>query len=225
MSKLFPNLIIFLNKGLVYNSKTKRFIFTKINNDGYHGGNVYDIYGNHYKYCHEVIIAEGLQLPKHLWPTEPNGRRYIVDHILPVKNEGTDSIENLHLIPRPDNARNPISRKNNSKAKKEIYKNPEKRKWISELNKGRKLSNETKKKISESHKGKHHSPETEFKKGCTPWNKKKVYQYTKNGEFIKEWNTPTDVEKELGIWKTAIYMCCNGKLKSTGGFKWSYTKL
>ena len=154
MSKLFPNYIIDLENGTVFSLYSNRLIATNAySKNGYHGCEVYDIYKNVYKSIHEIIIAEGLQLPKHLWPTEENGRRYIVDHIIPVRNGGTDTFKNLHLIPKPDNNRNPISRKNQS---------------ISQI--GKKLSEETKKKISDTKKGenhpmfgKHHSEETKMK--------------------------------------------------------------
>ena len=84
----------------------------KRNKAGYICCKIKDIYGNVYNYCHEAIVAEGLQLPKHLWPVDENGKRFVVDHIIPVSNGGTDSFENLHLIKEADNHRNPISRKN-----------------------------------------------------------------------------------------------------------------
>lgn len=52
----------------------------------------------------------------------------------------------------------------------------------------------------------------------------KVNQNNKiTGEFIRTWDSAADVEKELGIWHGNIAACCKGKVKSAGGFKWSYT--
>lgn len=64
-----------------------------------------------------------------------------------------------------------------------------------------------------SHKGK-------IGKECQ--NSKPVLQYTKDGEFVREWDCLTDVERELGIFQSNISHCCSGKRKSSGGFIWKY---
>ena len=105
MSNLFPNYEIDLEKGTV---KGKiGFIGLNKSKDGYSDCSIYDIYGNHYKRNHEVIVAEGLNLPKHLWPIDEKGKRFEVDHILPVSKGGTDSINNLRLVSKLDNVNNP----------------------------------------------------------------------------------------------------------------------
>ena len=139
MSKLFPNFIINIETGSVY-SELRKVYNSNTNKNGYHTCKIYDCYGNRYCHLHEVIIAEGLQLPKHLWPVDENGKRYIVDHKLPVSNGGTDAFDNLHLIPKPDNNRNIISRENISKSKIGKKRKPH--------------SEETKKKMSNSSKTK-----------------------------------------------------------------------
>ena len=53
-------------------------------------------------------------------------------------------------------------------------------------------------------------------------NSKPIIQFSKDGEFIRKWNCIMDVERELGIDQGNISKCCNGKLKSAGGYKWSY---
>lgn len=53
-------------------------------------------------------------------------------------------------------------------------------------------------------------------------NKKSILQFTKEGEFIRKWDSATQVERELGISQGNISMCCKGKLKTCGGFKWGY---
>lgn len=45
-------------------------------------------------------------------------------------------------------------------------------------------------------------------------------QYTKNGEFIKTWNTMSEAGKELGIPISSISLCCKGNYKTAGGFVW-----
>ena len=51
---------------------------------------------------------------------------------------------------------------------------------------------------------------------------KKVKQYDKDLNFIKEWNCMSDVERELGISTSHISQVCNGKRKTAGGYKWSF---
>lgn len=54
---------------------------------------------------------------------------------------------------------------------------------------------------------------------------KPVYQYSLGGEFLKEYKSSKDIEIQLGINPRRISDCCLGKIKSAGGFKWSYNKI
>lgn len=49
-----------------------------------------------------------------------------------------------------------------------------------------------------------------------------VVQLTLDGTFIKKWDCVTDVQRELGIFRSSIAKCCQGLQKSAGGFKWMY---
>lgn len=51
-----------------------------------------------------------------------------------------------------------------------------------------------------------------------------VYQYTLSGEFIKEWKSTMDIERELKIPNSSISKCCKGKehFLSAGGYVWRY---
>lgn len=110
MSKLFPKYIIDLEKGTIYScGKRKGYVGEKKNKDGYSDCSIYDIFENHYKHNHEVIIAEGLQLPKHKWQVDENGKRFQVDHIIPVSQGGTDSFNNLRLVSSKENSNNPLT--------------------------------------------------------------------------------------------------------------------
>jgi len=51
---------------------------------------------------------------------------------------------------------------------------------------------------------------------------KPILQFTKQGEFVKKWDSATQVERELGFYQGNINKCCKGKLKSTGDYKWCY---
>ena len=77
--------------------------------------------------------------------------------------------------------------------------------------KGIPRSEATKKAISDAKKG---VPNVKLSK--------KVLQFTKSGEFIREWPSATEAYRQLGISQSSICGCCNGKLKSAGGFIWEY---
>ena len=49
-----------------------------------------------------------------------------------------------------------------------------------------------------------------------------ILQYSKSGEFIKEWRSASEVERLLGINHSHIIQSCKGKRKSAGGFVWRY---
>ena len=53
-------------------------------------------------------------------------------------------------------------------------------------------------------------------------NAKKVIQYTKSGEFVREWESMTAIWQELGIAHSNICACCQGNRKSAGGFIWKF---
>lgn len=86
--------------------------------------------------------------------------------------------------------------------------------------KGVKLSEEHKKSISDGLKG--HSVSEATKKAIGESNSKKILQFTKSGEFIREWPSLSKVSRQLKINCGNICSCCNGKYKSAGGFIWRY---
>lgn len=49
-----------------------------------------------------------------------------------------------------------------------------------------------------------------------------IVQLTKNGDFVKNWECISDVEKELGYSASNICSCCKGQLKTAYGFLWQY---
>lgn len=53
---------------------------------------------------------------------------------------------------------------------------------------------------------------------------KKVRQYTIDGEFIKEFPSIIEVNRQLKIARCGIINCCIGKAKTAGGFKWEYVE-
>lgn len=51
---------------------------------------------------------------------------------------------------------------------------------------------------------------------------KLVLQFTKNGEFVKEWPSMHQIERELGFYNCNISQCCNGKRKTAHGYVWKF---
>ena len=51
---------------------------------------------------------------------------------------------------------------------------------------------------------------------------KPVLQYTKSGEFVREWKSTMDIERNLNYSQGNISSCCKGKRKSANGFIWKF---
>lgn len=51
---------------------------------------------------------------------------------------------------------------------------------------------------------------------------KRIVQHKLDGEVIKIWNSIKEATEELHIPKGNISKCCQGKIKRTGIYKWSY---
>ena len=97
-----------------------------------------------------------------------------------------------------------------------------------------KHSEETRRKISEAHTGeksywygKHHSEESKKKIAESKFGNhyaptKPVLQFSKSGEFIAEYPSTKEAERQTGCNQGHICACCKGKLKSTGGYIWGY---
>lgn len=103
-----------------------------------------------------------------------------------------------------------------------------------------KHSDYTKKKISESLKGernprygkkfpnsrKEPMPEKErlnrslSHKNQIPVNKKKTYQYTKDGFLVNTYESMTRASESTGIDVSNICRCINGRIKTSGGYVW-----
>ena len=106
-----------------------------------------------------------------------------------------------------------------NKGKTNIYSEESKRK-MSESQKGEKhwnygkhLSEEWKIKIGEANKGKYKGV---YNTKCS----KTVFQYDLDGNFIKEWQSVAEAQRQLNI--NHISMCCLNKRKTCGGFIWRY---
>lgn len=89
---------------------------------------------------------------------------------------------------------------------------------------------ETKRKIGEASSSRifteeHKKNMSKAKSGANHPAAKKVYQYTKDMLFLREWSYMSEAAKELGILKTTISECCKGKRTSAGGYIWRYEKV
>ena len=92
---------------------------------------------------------------------------------------------------------------------------------------GKHLTEEHKSKLSEALKGensplygKHRDDETKDKIRLR--HNKAVVQYTKEGEFVAEYESALVAKNITGIDSSNISKCCLGKFKSAGGFKREY---
>lgn len=54
---------------------------------------------------------------------------------------------------------------------------------------------------------------------------KKIYQYNKCGDYLREFSSPLDIENELNINYVEVQKCCRGELKTSSGYRWSYEKV
>lgn len=140
---------------------------------------------------------------------------YEIDHKNTVRDD--NRLENLRIATPKENRNNPIT--------KERYKTS---------NKG-KVTPQLIEKLKSMFRQKTYTPRT---KGIKPRHKnttpkttynrpriKSVYQYTKDGEFIKKWDSINECSAGLGIWAQNITRCCHGRCKSCGGFKFSFNPI
>lgn len=52
--------------------------------------------------------------------------------------------------------------------------------------------------------------------------RKPIRQLSMRGEFIKDWPCRAEIQRDTGITPSNITLCCLGKRRSAGGFKWEY---
>ena len=83
---------------------------------------------------------------------------------------------------------------------------------------GYKHTEEMKKKLSELKMGKKLQFE-QYSKKCKP-----LVQLTLDGQFVKEWQSARQVQRETKYLQCNISNCCNGGYKQAYGFKWEYIK-
>ena len=87
-------------------------------------------------------------------------------------------------------------------------------------NTGKTASIETRNKMSMARKGNPLSDEHKIKLSNS--HKKRVLQYSKNGTFLKEYNSVKDACLELSFCPQNITACCRGINKTAYGYIWRY---
>jgi group I intron endonuclease len=87
---------------------------------------------------------------------------------------------------------------------------------------GKHHSEETKQKIREKALGRKITEETRKKLSINSTIKKKVNQYDLNGNFIKQYESLTQAQKETGVLSQNIGKVCRGQQKYAKGYLWRY---
>lgn len=87
---------------------------------------------------------------------------------------------------------------------------------------GRIMSEETRKKISKANKGRKLTEQQKQFLSKNSKNKIKVNQYDLNGNFIKQYESLNQAEKETGIFSQNISKVCKGQQKFAKGYLWRY---
>ncbi len=152
---------------------------------GYIIDNITTMEGISYPFCEHIIKWEYFngEIPEGM----------VIDHIVPIRNGGTNKLSNLRLVTPKGNANNEITRKN-----------------ISESHKGKKQSKETKTKRSNSMKGKNLN---------NPKYSKQVDQIDPiSGEVVRHYESTMECERN-GFCHTAVRMCCNNKYYKSNIYK------
>lgn len=54
---------------------------------------------------------------------------------------------------------------------------------------------------------------------------RKIRQYGKNGELIREWNKMSDAAREVGADISSIIRVCKGKQNTSMGYRWEYVEV
>lgn len=67
------------------------------------------------------------------------------------------------------------------------------------------------------------TPEEQNKLILKQPNRKSITQHTINGDFIKEFISLREIERELGFYRANISPCLKGKFKQAYGFIWRYS--
>lgn len=69
--------------------------------------------------------------------------------------------------------------------------------------------------------GSRHEREIETQRKTHP-NRIAVLQFSKDGSLIGKYGSQREAQRETGVHSSSVSACCNGKLKTAGGYVWKY---
>lgn len=172
------------------------------------------------EYVHR-LVAEA-------WIPNPENKTEI-DHIIPIREGGTDDVDNLRWVTHKENYENTRTKKQMSKTRTGMHHTEESKIKIGNYWRGRKrgpATEEARRKMSEAAKGKKLSEETKAKisKALSndPRFAKSVIQYDKDWVFIAEYASLKEATETTGACVSSISNCCRGKRNYAGGYRWAY---
>ena len=64
-----------------------------------------------------------------------------------------------------------------------------------------------------------------YRRGIIKTSSGKVFQYTLEGKYIDEHFSSMEAARDTGLHSSGISAVCQGRMKQSGGFIWSYTIL
>jgi hypothetical protein len=184
------------NEGRVKNIKTNKLLKPRFNDRGYISVVLYNNGSNHTFRINRLVAMAFIPNPEN----KPE-----IDHI--DTNPLNNMVENLRWVTHKENMNNPLTRfklKNNNGWRKGLEKAKIKR-W-------------------ENHKKQ--PPKDKNKDIKRPYQNISVLQFTKEGKFIKKWDSITAAQ--IGTQQKScgnIQTCCNNKRKTAGGYIWMYAKI
>lgn len=62
-------------------------------------------------------------------------------------------------------------------------------------------------------------------KGKEHYKSKRINQFDKLGNFIKVWESMSEISRVLGYSTSNIFKCCNSRIKSAYGYIWRYAEV
>lgn len=83
---------------------------------------------------------------------------------------------------------------------------------------------EVRDKISKTLKEKYSTKEVKDRFRLLQKKRREVIQKTLNGDFVKKWESLSQIENELKYDRSTITRVCNGKGRTAYGYKWEYVK-
>lgn len=190
---------IFTEDGRIYSKYYRKYLTPCLRTDGYLTTSLKLIDGtSEFFLVHMVIAYMFCEIP-----TNVDFDLLQVDHIIPVSQGGTNEASNLRWVTPKGNMNNPLTKQK-----------------ISESHYGRKQTQETIDKRVSKNRGKKRTEQQ--RKNISEGKYKPILQYSKDGQFIREWESGLEIISTLGYSKGNISQCCNNKRKSAYGYVWRF---